>query len=366
MKRLIPLLILATLSCQWNSLQPNSISTVYPPEHIPTVVALTAESLASPTPQAIDTPTFVLPSPSSTLTAQPTLAPYEQYTIDYLRKRTYGSGKIEVLELMEDRGSFTRYLIRYPSDGLTIYGFANIPKNIPKGAGPFPILIVLHGYVNTAEYQTLDYTTEAADRLTEAGFIVIHPNMRNYPPSDDGDNLFRVGIAVDVLNLISLIKTRMAPPELLNAASVDQIGLWGHSLGGDIVLRVLTVSSDVKAAVLYASISGDETKNTALFSTIIYNDPQLQRESATSPLMIQHISPSNYYDSITVPVQLYHGTSDSTIPLSWAQETCDLLRNAGVTINCIFYEGEDHTFRRRVADEFYRTQLDFFHTYLSP
>ena len=306
-------------------------------------------------------PASTSPSPlTPVVTTRP--AAYEEYTINYLRERTYGGGNIKFVEMMEDRGSFRRYLIRYPSDGLTIYGFANVPQ----GIGPFPVLIVLHGYVHIDEYETLDYTTDAADRLTEAGYIVFHPNLRNHPPSDPGDNLFRVGMTVDVLNLIALIKAKAMPPEILLTVASDQIGLWGHSMGGNIVLRVLTVSSDVKAAVLYASMSGDELKNSALLAAINPGDQQLQTERVTSPALLQRISPMYFYEGITTPLQLYHGTNDLIVPVAWAQETCSLLSSAGVTIQCTYYPDENHTFRRRVADEFYAAQLEFYKTYLSP
>ena len=51
----------------------------------------------APAPQTIvvlPTATVITPTPFPT----PTLAPYEGYTIDYLRKRTYGGGTIQVLE----------------------------------------------------------------------------------------------------------------------------------------------------------------------------------------------------------------------------------------------------------------------------
>jgi len=368
MKRLIPLLLTALTACQWsNSTSATPVSTSYPPEQIPTVVALTAKAFASPTSEVTDIPASgasatagVTASPTPTTMA--TLAPYEPYTIEGLRQRTYGGGNVEVLELMEEKDSFTRYLIRYPSDGLMIYGFVNIPK----GEGPFPIIIVIHGYGDAAEYQTLDYTTDAADRLTESGYIVIHPNLRNYPPSDKGDNLFRVGIAVDVLNLIALVRSESMPKELSAPAAIDQIGLWGHSLGGNVVLRVLTVSSDVKAAVLYGSLSGDEFKNSAALTDIGVNEPQLQAELVTAPALLQRISPSFYYDNITTPIQLYHGTNDSVVPFSWAQETCRLLKDAGVTVDCIYYTDEDHTFRSRMSDEFYGSLISFYQAYLSP
>jgi hypothetical protein len=102
MKRLILLLLLGFSACQLG------------------VTTQTARTMAPRSEKAV---------PSPTITAiPPTLAPYEQYTVDFLRGRTYGGGTIEVVETMEATDSFTRYLIRYPSDGLNIYGFVNVPQ----------------------------------------------------------------------------------------------------------------------------------------------------------------------------------------------------------------------------------------------
>jgi len=292
-------------------------------------------------------------------TASPTLGPYEPYTIAHLRGRTYGSGSIEITEVMEETDAFTRYMIRYPSDGLSLYGFASVPK----GEGPFPVIIVIHGLVDPATYQTLDYTTPVADTLTRAGYIVIHPNLRGYPPSSTGGNLFRVGMAIDVLNLTALIKSEAGPTELLDKAQVDRIGLWGHSMGGNVVLRVLTVSSDVKAAVLYASLSGDELKNAELLADPVSN-PIFQAELSAPRYLFEQISPLHYYSDITSAIQVHHGQSDPVVPVRWAQQTCEALTKAGVENECIYYEYERHTFRSRVVNRFNRAMLRFYEKFL--
>jgi dipeptidyl aminopeptidase/acylaminoacyl peptidase len=309
----------------------------------------------------VTTPTFTVVPPTPTLTLSPTPAPYEQYTIDYLRGRTYGSGAIELLETLEETDLFTRYLICYPSDGLNVYGFVNVPK----GEGPFPVIIALHGLVDTKNYQTLDYTTPDLDAIAQAGYIVFHPNLRGYPPSDNGDNLFRVGMSIDGLNLMALIKSGSGPAELLSTAAADKIGLWGHSMGGNIVLRVLVVSSDVKAAVLYAPLSGEEVKNAELLADAT-SDPTFQMEQAILPAISQRISPLYYYSNITSPIQLHHGTADAVIPVAWSEGTCDAATTAGVQIECIYYPDERHTFSGRVTDEFYGAMLNFYETHLSP
>ncbi len=225
---------------------------------------LPSAPVAGATPPFTQTPfATAIPVPTQTPTAVPTISstpdPYYAWSNAYLRSRSYGGGQIEFLEVMDQNAYFTRYLIRYPSDGLNIYGFADIPNDDQD----HPVIIALHGYIDPAIYTTLDYTTHYADALAQAGYIVFHPNLRGYKPSDDGENLFRVGMAIDVLNLVALVKSQSGVTDPLKHVNSDAIGMWGHSMGGGITTRVLTVSEDIKAAVLYAAMSGDEGKNYA-------------------------------------------------------------------------------------------------------
>ena len=356
MKRLIPILMLAVLACQWSSSASPSIPTPLPPDHIPTAVAMTFAALATPT---------SLPSTATAPPASPTItftpAPYEQYTIDYLRQRSYGGGIIEIVRTIEALDQFTRTLIRYSSDDLSLYGF----MNIPAGEGPFPIIIMMHGLGDSGSFSELNFKSDVMDVLTTEGYIVIHPIMRGYPPSDSGDNMFRVGMAVDMLNLIALIKTQGGQAGALEKAMPDHIGILGQSLGGNVALRVLTVSSDVKAAVLYSSLSGNELKNSQQLYKITV-DPQFQNELNILPSLLPRISPMYYYAKITAPIQLHQGTIDETVPISWAQETCSLLSTAGKSIDCIYYEGEDHVFDDENKTQFLENTISFYKTYLSP
>jgi dipeptidyl aminopeptidase/acylaminoacyl peptidase len=233
------------------------------------------------------------------------------------------------------------------------------------GVGPFPVIIAIHGLVDASTYQTLDYTTPDVDAITQAGYIVFHPNLRGYPPSDNGDNLFRVGMTIDVLNLIALIKSESGPMELLATAASEKIGLWGHSMGGNIILRILTISSDIKAAVLYAPLSGEEIINAKLLAKAT-SDPSFQMEQAILPAIGKRVSPLYYYGNITSPIQLHHGTADAVIPVATSEETCAAATTAGVQIECIYYPEERHTFSGRVTDEFYGAMLRFYETYLAP
>ena len=326
----------------------------------------------TPTPAATDTHTPV-PTNTATLTPSPTLVPltataiplpavseeYLPYTIDYLRTRSYGGGQIEMLEVMVERATFTRHMIRYPSDGLAIYGFANVPK----GEGSFPVIIMIHGYGNSSMSTVLGYGTNIADGFADNGYLVLHSNMRGYPPSDNGDNLYRVGLAVDILNLIALVREQASQPGLLEYADPTRIGLWGQSLGGGVALRVAAVSEDIRAMVLYSAISADERKNAELFYGLTEEQIYIT-EMETPPDVMAYISPLNYFDKINASVKLYHSLSDDVVPSAWAIENCDEMKVNAVDVECFYYIGADHTFSSGFQTDFRDTMLAFFENHL--
>jgi dipeptidyl aminopeptidase/acylaminoacyl peptidase len=320
---------------------------------------------AAPSPAFTETPLVTETAiPTSVFTSTPAFSPtpdlYYLYTNEYLRSRLYGGGEIEFVEVLGQNVFFTRYLIRYPSDGLTIYGFANIPND----EGPHAVIIALHGYIDPAVYYTLDYTTHYADALANAGYIVLHPNLRGYPPSDDGENLFRVGMAIDVLNLIEIVKTQSGGEDPLRTADPDRIGLWGHSMGGGISTRVLTVSGDVDAAVLYGSMSGDELKNYEAIQG--WSGSTRGLDELNVPLdALPRISSMYFFDQITAAVSIHHGTADALVPLEWSVLTCEQLTSLGKNVECTYYENLPHTFYGEGDGEFIQNTLRFFNQYLA-
>ncbi len=306
----------------------------------------------------------VTPSPSATVTPLPlptsTPDPYEDLRIDYLAGRSYGEGQIQVEETLAVNKTFSQTLISYPSDGLKIYGFMNTPR---RGSPPYPVVIALHGYIDPGVYNTLDYTTRYADALASVGYLVLHPNLRGYPPSDSGDNLLRVGMAVDVLNLIALVKEWGGKPGPLQSADPGAIGIWGHSMGGGIATHVITVNSDVRAAVLYAAMSGDERQNFEAING--WSGGQRGNEELAVPVEeLTSISPINYLDRIHAAVSIHHGLSDELVPLEWSLDLCDRLQKLGKPVECFTYPGETHTFYGNGDQLLIQRTVEFFNRIL--
>ena len=317
----------------------------------PTALPATAFT-ETPFPTATSLPTE---TPTLVPTVSPTPDPYYALSNAYLRSRSYGGGQIEFLEVMEQTLYFTRYLIRYPSDGLNIYGFANIPNDDQV----HPVIIALHGYIDPAVYNTLDYTTMYADALSSAGYVVLHPNLRGYGPSDNGENLFRVGMAIDVLNLIALVQSQSGGSDPLKNANPNALGLWGHSMGGGITTRVITVSDDVKAAVLYAAMTGDEQTNYNAIREWSGQTRGLEELNVPVEALV-NISSMYFFGNISAAVSIHHGTADALVPMQWSQATCSQLQSLGKSVECFYYENMPHTFYGDGNQEFIQNTVNFF------
>ncbi|MBK8988645.1 MAG: alpha/beta fold hydrolase [Chloroflexi bacterium] len=312
------------------------IGTTTPP---PTTAFQSTPTVTLATMTAV--PAIVAP----TSTPNPTITPdpYADLTIDALAARPYGGGLLEIEDTLEQNDDFARYLITYPSDGLTIYGYMNVPNQGSR----FPVVLMLHGYVDPAAYETVAYTRRYADDLARAGYLVIHPNLRNYPPSDSGPDPFRIGYAIDVLNLIAIIRQQSQDPlGVLRRANADEMHLWGHSMGGGVALRVITVNNAayIQTAVLYGSMSGDEWQNYEQIRQWT-NGRRGEFELAASPETLAAISPINHLERINTAVAIHHSYADETVPVGWSEALCAQLEALNKPVECFFYEGAPHTFR---------------------
>ena len=197
-----------------------------------------------------------LPSPSATPivpTSTPTPDPFAPYYIETLATRQYGEGAIQVGELLAETDAFRRYALVYPSDGLRVTGYLTLPR----GQGPFPVVLLNHGYYTPERYRQGDGTRAAADWLASRGFLAIASDYRNYAGSDAGPNNFRSGYVIDVMNLLASLRTLPA-----GWADPERVGVWGHSMGGGITINVAVLAGEqVDGVVVYGGMSGDMADN---------------------------------------------------------------------------------------------------------
>ncbi len=282
------------------------------------------------------------PTPNPLVTLTPTLSPtatsdpFVELYFDSLAARVYGGGVLQDAGSLSSPAGFTRKLFRYRSEGLNLYGFLNIPDR----DGPFPVVIMLHGYVEPGQYRTVAYSARYADALAENGFLVIHPNLRRYAPSPDAPNRLGIGDTIDTLNLISLVRQQAGSEGMLKKADGERIALWGHSMGGGIVLRLLILDPQLRGGLLYASIHSDESVNLVHFKDDGRGVPKVN----APPDALDLISPAAYLEKIVAPLSIHHGDADAVVPVEWSEQLCADLLKMGKDVECKVYPDQPHTF----------------------
>ncbi len=353
MLRIISILILVALlpACASPAREQAAVPTVPPPTATsapapPTATTLPTTTPAPPTATARPTAT---PAPPTT-TPDP-WAEYAPYTIEGLRARTYGSeGEIEIVRTLEETGNFTRYLFAYTGDGLRLTGM----MNRPRGDGPFPVIILAHGYYPLDEYRTGDGSRVAADYLANRGFLTLSPDFRSHAGSDNAPNLFRAGHVIDTLHLIPMAQR-------LPEAQPGPVGIWGHSNGGAIMAKVMTISDQIAAAVIYAPASltiAEDYEFRVGRSRLRADRPPGERSGVLdrieiefpvrpeeAPDLYQRLSPLSYLRYVQAPVQIYWGTADEVVPYKWPGDLLAGLQSAGKPVEYIEYPGQPHSFR---------------------
>lgn len=321
------------------------------PNPVQSVQEYTPTTTSTAIPTAIPTATI---NPLNTLT--PTTDPFLDLYLDSLKSRNYGGGVLQDEGNLNSAEGFTRKLFKYRSEGLYLYGFINIPD----GEGPFPIIFLLHGYVDREGYSTVGYSARYADTLAKEDYIAIHPNLRGYEPSQDGENSLGIGDTVDVLNLIALVRQQSGSAGLLEKADSERIGLWGHSMGGGIVMRALIVDSNIDAGLLYATIHPNEEFNLSHFEK---DGRGIEKVIAPASALIK-ISPSYFLDEITAPISIHHGGLDDVIPIEWSRILCATLNEKGKTVQCSEYPNQSHTFQNSGDGDFISNMITFFDEYV--
>lgn len=291
-------------------------------------------SWASASPSPVESPLAAKPSPTR---LSPSLEDYfdqlpptSPLSIDGTRERT---------------SSFTSYDISYLSDGFHITGVINVPE----GDGPFPTVVLAHGWIDRDDYVAGQGMTRERNYLAEHGYIALHVDYRGHAGSDDDPELVEqlyLGYAVDVLGAIAALRTSDLPVD------DQQIALMGRSMGGSVVLQALEMAPGlVKAGIIYSAQSTLESENYQQWGGAPnhFGDEFAERHGTPSenPRAWEAMSTRPYFSRITEPVLMIHGTRDEQCPPRWAEDTFTALIDASVDVRLNWYDGERHAFESR-------------------
>lgn len=270
-------------------------------------------------------------------------SPPHPVSLRALMEKEYDGRDLTLGTVLEKNAAYTRHTITYKSGDLTISGILNIPA----GPGPFPVLILNHGYIDVSVYTNGRGLKREQDYFARRGYAVLHPDYRNHAFSDKdplSEVNLRIGYVEDVINAVYAVRASSIPQ-----LDGTRVGMLGHSMGGGITTNILVSQPPlVKAAVLFAPVSADMRKN---YDRWLKDRPEVTRAVAAiygtpekNPAFWDAVSAQNYLDRIEVPVLLHHGDADADVPVEWSRELHDGMKTAGVDVTYHEYPGEGHEF----------------------
>lgn len=290
----------------------------------------------------------------STLSVTPTnnTSVENSLAITVMKQKSYPGSSLIIEKTLNSDSNYNRYLVSYQSEGLKQYGLLTTPKGQKPNNG-WPVILLNHGYIPPTQYSTENSYTSFIDPLASAEYIVFKPDYRGNGNSQGIPTQIYTSpdYLTDSMNALASIKR-------YKDANSQKIGVFGHSMGGNITLHELVISKDIKAAEIIAGVIGDETgilawwKQRVAAKSIQGND--LETSYAVQQMINNHetpnsnpdywnaIDPIKYLKDVTIPIQIQVGTADTTVPPNFSLSLRDELQRLGKIVDYREYIGADH------------------------
>lgn len=283
-------------------------------------------------------------------------------SLEAFSRTAFDGNDLKIGTVLASNTAYTRHYVSYRSGGLLISGV----MNIPKGPGPFPLLVLNHGYIDPAVYTNGRGLKREQDYLARRGYAVLHTDYRNHADSDqdaDVEDRFRLGYAEDAVNAVLAVRAAKLPN-----VDAERVGMLGHSMGGGVTLQTITSVPDLlDAAVLFAPVSADARDNfrrwTETRPEVAARIRAAHGDPDTNAAFWDGISPLKRLDRIRTPVMLHHGTADASTPHAWSERLSAGMEAAGKEMTFHSYPGEPHEFIRAWPTVMART-VEFFDAHL--
>src|SRR3989338_6662859 len=253
--------------------------------------------------------------------------PLAKYSFERLKQKDYQGGEITV--------DGDKFFLTYA--GKRVSG----QINVPKGKGPFPVVVMLRGYVDKEIYETGIGTRKVAAVLVDNGFITLAPDFLGYGESDPESNDILEARFEKVVTAMYLVNSICQVPR----ANCHKLFLWGHSNGGQIALTVLAISERSIPTALWAPVSKPFPYSILYYSDDLDDRGKMIRKAVADferDYNADDYSVTNYYHYIKEPLQIHQGTADEAVPKTWSDQLVEDLKRVMTDITYYVYTGADH------------------------
>ncbi len=300
----------------------------------------------------------------------PTPMPFVEMTIPYLANRTYESVLGE-RQFLSENASYTSYLTSYTSDGLKI----NALLTVPKGDKPFPAIVFVHGYIAPTIYRTTERYGDYVDYLARNGFVVMKIDLRGHGQSEGnpGGAYYSSDYIIDTLNA----RAALASFDVVNPKA---IGLWGHSMAGNVLMRAFSAKPDIPAVVIWAGAGYTYTDLvTYRISEMSYRPPSISSERQRRRQALRdaygefdpdhpfwsQVAVTKYLSNLQGALQVHHAVDDAVVNIEYSRNLMKLLDQTSVDHELFEYPAGGHNISGSSFSLAMARTVEFFRKHLS-
>jgi len=245
-----------------------------------------------------------------------------------------------------------KYIEYKARDGRNIPGFITVPK----GEGPFPLVIMPHGGPFVAETVSFDPWGQL---LANNGYMVLQPQYRgshghgldHYKSAfiNGGQGGFKMQDDKDD-GAKYLISQGLVDP--------DRVAMFGWSYGGYAALVAAARPNNIYQCVVAGAAVADNLQQVNYYRFRLEGTQKLEQLG----MWDDSISPIKTAANVNVPMLIIHGDLDQRVPFKHHKKYTNALDKYNIKYEELVLEGADHfsntlTYDHKVA--FYTKMLDF-------
>lgn len=328
-------------------------------------------SSTPPTVTPLTAPNIIADDPPGGPGSAPAVAniPPHPMSIAALRARTYPGSDFVIEQVLDPGINYNRYIVSYLSDDLKIYALMTVPAGEKPPTG-FPVVIFNHGYIPPDQYRTTERYVAYVDAFARNGYIVVKSDYRGHGDSE-GSPASAYGSPAYVIDVLNALASARRYPD----ADPGRIGLWGHSMGGYITLRAMVADQSIKAGVIWAGVVAsyadlfeswfNRRGGTSPGGRSSWRDSLIEQYGtpADNPDFWKTLSANHYLSDLSGPIQLHHGTGDTSVPYAYSVTLDEQIRAAGGNVELFLYNGDDHNIATN-RDNALALSVAFFNRYV--
>jgi carboxymethylenebutenolidase len=131
-------------------------------------------------------------------------------------------------------------------DTLQVDGDMRCYVATPAGTGPFPAVLVAQHAGGVDQF-----IQAMTDRLAEAGFLAIAPDLYHREDPNRGDDAMRRMSRLRDANIERDMNAAMAHVKTMSEVRADRIGVTGFCMGGRVAYMMAARQPELKAAVVF-------------------------------------------------------------------------------------------------------------------